>query len=294
MAVIEIKGLKRLYELDGITVKALKGVDFSAEQGEFIAVMGPSGSGKSTLMNILGCLDKPSEGSYTLDSIETSTSDTDTFAFIRNQKIGFVFQAFNLLSRTSAIENVELPLLYSKARIKDARDRAETALREVGLGSRLHHLPSQLSGGQQQRVAIARAMVNDPAFILADEPTGNLDTEMTLEIMALFQQLNNHGKTIVMVTHEPELAVYMKRIITLRDGEIVSDTKVTERRSAADDLAKWKREHEELSTFAVANIASTTSATTSSEVAPAWTSLVDQDAERDSRTVALNAIEEAS
>ncbi|MDR2537364.1 MAG: ABC transporter ATP-binding protein [Treponema sp.] len=268
MAVIEIKGLKRLYELDGITVRALKGVDFSAEQGEFVAVMGPSGSGKSTLMNILGCLDKPSAGTYTLDGIETSISDTDTFAFIRNQKIGFVFQAFNLLSRTSAIENVELPLLYSKTRIKDARVRAEAALNEVGLGSRLHHMPSQLSGGQQQRVAIARAMVNDPAFILADEPTGNLDTEMTLEIMALFQQLNNRGKTIVMVTHEPELAVYMKRIITLRDGEIVSDTKVTERRSAADDLAKWKREHEELSTFAVANIVS--------------------------RTAALNVIEEAS
>jgi putative ABC transport system ATP-binding protein len=265
MAVIEIKGLKRLYELDGITVKALKGVDFSAEQGEFVAVMGPSGSGKSTLMNILGCLDKPSEGSYALDGIETSTSDADTFAFIRNQKIGFVFQAFNLLSRTSAIENVELPLLYSKTRIKDARARAEAALNEVGLGKRLHHLPSQLSGGQQQRVAIARAMVNDPAFILADEPTGNLDTEMTLEIMSLFQQLNNRGKTIVMVTHEPELAVYMRRIITLRDGEIVSDTNVTERRSAADDLANWKRDHEELSTFAVANLAPTTGATTSSE-----------------------------
>jgi putative ABC transport system ATP-binding protein len=297
MAVIEIKGLKRLYELDGITVKALKGVDFSAEQGEFVAVMGPSGSGKSTLMNILGCLDKPSEGSYALDGIETSTSDADTFAFIRNQKIGFVFQAFNLLSRTSAIENVELPLLYSKTRIKDARVRAEAALNEVGLGDRLHHMPSQLSGGQQQRVAIARAMVNDPAFILADEPTGNLDTEMTLEIMALFQQLNNRGKTIVMVTHEPELAVYMKRIITLRDGEIVSDTKVTERRNAADDLAKWKCEHEELSTFAVANIASTTSATTSSEAAPAWTNqveFVEQSAECNSHTVTLKVIEEAS
>jgi putative ABC transport system ATP-binding protein len=296
MAVIEIKGLKRLYELDGITVKALKGVNFSAEQGEFVAVMGPSGSGKSTLMNILGCLDKPSEGTYTLDGIETSISDTDTFAFIRNQKIGFVFQAFNLLSRTSAIENVELPLLYSKTRIKDARVRAETALNEVGLGKRLHHMPSQLSGGQQQRVAIARAMVNDPAFILADEPTGNLDTEMTLEIMALFQQLNNRGKTIVMVTHEPELAVYMKRIITLRDGEIVSDTKVTERRSAIDDLDTWKREHEELSTFAVADIVSTTSVTTDSKATPAWTKqeeLVEQSVERNSHTAALNAIEEA-
>jgi putative ABC transport system ATP-binding protein len=247
-------------------------------------------------MNILGCLDKPSEGSYALDGIETSTSDANTFAFIRNQKIGFVFQAFNLLARTSAIENVELPLLYSKTRIKDARARAEASLNEVGLGERLHHMPSQLSGGQQQRVAIARAMVNDPAFILADEPTGNLDTEMTLEIMALFQQLNNRGKTIIMVTHEPELAIYMKRIITLRDGEIVSDTNVTERRNATEDLANWKRDHEELSTLAVANLAPTTSAITSSETtssAFSQTARTNQP-ELVKRSIELNVIEEAS
>jgi putative ABC transport system ATP-binding protein len=244
MAVIELCGIKRHYELDGITVRALRNIDFSADAGEFVFVMGPSGSGKSTLMNILGCLDKPSHGTYSIDGIETSTSDTDTFAFIRNQKIGFVFQAFNLLSRTTALENVELPLFYNrKHKIRDGKKRAEAALRDVGLGDRMYHLPSQLSGGQQQRVAIARAMVNDPAFILADEPTGNLDTEMTLEIMALFQELNNRGKTIIMVTHEPELAVYAKRVITLRDGELVTDTRITERKSATAALAQWKREH---------------------------------------------------
>jgi putative ABC transport system ATP-binding protein len=243
MAVIELRGIKRHYQLEGITVKALRGVDFSAEAGEFVSVMGPSGSGKSTLMNILGCLDKPSEGTYTLDGIETSTSNSDTFALVRNQKIGFVFQAFNLLPRTTALENVELPLFYNRKRKfkgKERKDRAVAVLEAVGLGERLYHLPSQLSGGQQQRVAIARAMVNDPAFILADEPTGNLDTEMTLEIMALFQNLNDQGKTIVMVTHEPELATYTRRVITLRDGELVSDAVVGERRQATADLSKRK------------------------------------------------------
>jgi putative ABC transport system ATP-binding protein len=232
-----------------VVVQALRGLDFSAEEGEFVSVMGPSGSGKSTLMNILGCLDKPDEGSYLLDGIETTKSNSDTFALIRNKKIGFVFQAFNLLARTTALENVELPLFYNrkplktpvgfleaftrreqrlgrsvgKGRAKSQKERAEKVLREVGLGERMGHLPSQLSGGQQQRVAIARAMVNDPAFILADEPTGNLDTKMTLEIMGLFQTLNDQGKTIIMVTHEPELAAYTKRTITLRDGALVSD-----------------------------------------------------------------------
>jgi putative ABC transport system ATP-binding protein len=281
MAVIELRNVKRFYRIiepggkgrkkpgrdEGILVRALRGVNFSAEAGEFVSVMGPSGSGKSTLMNILGCLDKPSEGSYYLDGIETSSSAPDDFALIRNRKIGFVFQAFNLLPRTSALENVELPLVYRQAvrqadlRVdrqavrhpagvpqsnKTRRDRAEAALREVGLGDRLYHQSSQLSGGQQQRVAIARAMVNDPAFILADEPTGNLDTEMTLEIMSLFQDLNARGKTIIMVTHEPELAAYTKRIVTLRDGEIVSDIPVTERSSAGEDLARWKRDHAQL------------------------------------------------
>jgi len=269
MSVIEMKGIKREYRMGGkqplsknkssedretVIVRALRGLDFSAEEGEFVSVMGPSGSGKSTLMNILGCLDKPSGGTYTLDGIETSSSNSDTFALIRNRKIGFVFQSFNLLARTTALENVELPLFYrrrekneEKSSLSDRRERAVAALREVGLEGRMDHFPSQLSGGQQQRVAIARAMVNDPAFILADEPTGNLDTGMSLEIMGLFQQLNEMGKTIIMVTHEPELASYTKRIITLRDGQLVSDVPLTERKNALDDLAQWKKEHSLLS-----------------------------------------------
>jgi putative ABC transport system ATP-binding protein len=266
MPVIELRGIKREYRMESkrsskstgdaeaVVVHALRGVDFIAEAGEFVSVMGPSGSGKSTLMNILGCLDKPSAGTYTLDNIETSKSDSDTFAYIRNRKIGFVFQSFNLLARTTALENVELPLFYRRREKTEKRqsaqarkDRAMRALKEVGLDKRMDHFPSQLSGGQQQRVAIARAMVNDPAFILADEPTGNLDTGMTLEIMGLFQELNKQGKTIIMVTHEPELAAYSKRIITLRDGELISDCKVTERRKALDDLSQWKKDHALLS-----------------------------------------------
>jgi len=264
VSVIQMRGIKREYRMETkqssrskksenksvVVVRALRGLDFFAEEGEFVSVMGPSGSGKSTLMNILGCLDKPTGGTYTLDGIETSTSDADTFAYIRNRKIGFVFQSFNLLARTTALENVELPLFYrrrekteKKQTVLDRKEKAITALKEVGLQQRMDHFPSQLSGGQQQRVAIARAMVNDPAFILADEPTGNLDTGMTLEIMGLFQQLNDRGKTIIMVTHEPELAAYTKRIITLRDGELVSDKNVTKRRSAQEDLAQWKKDH---------------------------------------------------
>jgi putative ABC transport system ATP-binding protein len=267
-AVIDLRGINRFYRMEGrqgeeaVVVRALRGLDFSAGAGEFVSVMGPSGSGKSTLMNILGCLDKPSGGTYTLDGVETSTSSADTFAYIRNRKIGFVFQSFNLLARTTALENVELPLFYRRREKHEKRqsaqarkERAVAALREVGLEKRMDHFPSQLSGGQQQRVAIARAMVNDPAFILADEPTGNLDTGMTLEIMGLFQELNSRGKTIVMVTHEPELAAYTKRIITLRDGELVSDRPVAEQRGASADLARWKRDHallagEELSSSA--------------------------------------------
>lgn len=241
MAVIELRGIQRHYVLGDITVKAIRELDLSVEQGEFVAIMGPSGSGKSTLMNILGCLDKPTAGSYFLDGLETSKANSDEFALIRNEKIGFVFQGFNLLSRTTAVENVELPLFYSRGTSrKDQRQRALKALAEVGLGDRLTHVPSQLSGGQQQRVAIARAIVNDPAFILADEPTGNLDTEMTLEVMGIFQGLNDKGKTIVMVTHEPDLAVYTRRIITMRDGCLISDAPVLERKRALDDLALWK------------------------------------------------------
>ena len=262
MAVVEMRRIKREYRMEAkhgkkskddssvVVVRALRGVDFFAEEGEFVSVMGPSGSGKSTLMNIIGCLDKPTDGTYTLDGIETSKSNSNTFAYIRNRKIGFVFKSFNLLARTTALENVELPLFYrrqdkndKKHTLKSRKERALAALREVGLGNRVDHYPSQLSGGQQQRVAIARAIVNDPAFILADEPTGNLDTGMSLEIMGLFQQLNNSGKTIIIVTHEPELAAYTKRIITLRDGRIVSDQAVEARRNAMEDLAQWKKSH---------------------------------------------------
>ncbi|MCL2599873.1 MAG: ABC transporter ATP-binding protein [Treponema sp.] len=256
--VIQMRGIKREYRMgarhkageDAIVVRALRGVDFSAKAGEFVSVMGPSGSGKSTLMNILGCLDKPNAGTYTLDGIETSESDSDTFAYIRNRKIGFVFQSFNLLARTTALENVELPLFYRRRgkseknyAARERRERARAALQEVGLGKRMDHYPSQLSGGQQQRVAIARAMVSDPAFILADEPTGNLDSEMSLEIMGLFQQLNRQGKTIVMVTHEPEFAAYTKRIITLRDGMLVSDIELNDSKDAVDELSRWKKDN---------------------------------------------------
>ncbi|MCL2411265.1 MAG: ABC transporter ATP-binding protein, partial [Treponema sp.] len=197
----------------------------------------------------------PSSGTYTLDGIETSSSDSNTFAYIRNRKIGFVFQSFNLLARTTALENVELPLFYSRRDKNDKgkltgaarRKKAAETLEEVGLGNRMDHFPSQLSGGQQQRVAIARAMVSDPAFILADEPTGNLDSGMSLEIMGLFQQLNDKGKTIIMVTHEPELAAYSKRIITMRDGRLVSDVQVQDRRNALEDLDKWKKDNALLS-----------------------------------------------
>jgi putative ABC transport system ATP-binding protein len=195
-------------------------------------------------MHILGCLDKPSQGTYRLEGIETSGSSADAFARIRNRKIGFVFQAFNLLARTTALENVALPLLYNRnIPRREWKERAAVCLREVGLTDRMDHLPSQLSGGQQQRVAIARALVNDPAFILADEPTGNLDTEMTLEIMGLFQALNDRGKTIIMVTHEPELAAYTKRVITLRDGKLVGDHPLGARGNALEDLAQWKQNH---------------------------------------------------
>ena len=244
MAIIEMNGVTRHYTVGEVVVKALRGVDLRVEVGEFLSIMGPSGSGKSTLMNLLGCLDKPTHGTYILDGLETTTAGSDAFAAIRNAKIGFVFQGFNLLARTTALENVELPLFYSRSPQRGAmRGRARGALEEVGLGDRLHHVPAQLSGGQQQRVAIARAIVNDPAFILADEPTGNLDTEMTLEVMSLFQDLNDRGKTIILVTHEPDVANYTTRTIILRDGSVVSDRPVARPGRAAEDLETWKRTH---------------------------------------------------
>ena len=247
MAVITLRRIARSYDLGEVVVKALRGIDLAVETGEFVAIMGPSGSGKSTLMNILGCLDKPTEGSYVLDGLETSKAGSDEFADIRNARIGFVFQGFNLLPRTTALENVELPLFYGKPMTRRQQiERAKMALSAVGLGDRLGHTSSQLSGGQQQRVAIARAMVNNPAFILADEPTGNLDTEMSLEVMSLFQDLNNRGTTVVMVTHEPDIASYTKRLIVVRDGAIMSDEPVQVRRRALDDLARWKETHAEL------------------------------------------------
>jgi putative ABC transport system ATP-binding protein len=244
MAVIEMAGIEGHYDLGEVIVKALNGVDLSIDEKEFVAIMGASGSGKSTLMNIMGCLDVPTAGTYVLDGIDTASIDGDALALIRNAKIGFVFQGFNLLARTTALENVELPLHYARGRhIADAPERARRSLDRVGLADRMHHLPTQLSGGQQQRVAIARALVNEPALILADEPTGNLDTAMSFEIMALFQELNEQGITVVMVTHEPDIASFAKRKVTVRDGLILADSPIEERRSASEALVEWRDRH---------------------------------------------------
>ncbi len=240
-AVIEVRDLTRTYQTGEVEVKALQGVSFTIWRGDMVAIMGPSGSGKSTTMNTLGCLDRPTSGSYKLDGIEVSTLSRDELARIRNQKIGFVFQGFNLLARTSALENVELPLLYGNTSSSAERvARATEALEKVLLGKRLDHVPTQLSGGEQQRVAIARALVTRPALILADEPTGNLDTRTSVEIMKLFQELNETGMTIVLVTHELDIAQYCKRTIMFRDGQIVSDEKVADRLNAAHELEQLK------------------------------------------------------
>ncbi len=220
---IEICELWKVYKTGHIEVTALKNINLHVEQGDFVAIVGASGSGKSTLMNIIGCLDRPSKGEYILDGVETSGMKDEALALVRNKKIGFVFQSFNLLPRFNALHNVELPMVYGREHHGERREKAKNALIRVGLGDRMHHKPNELSGGQKQRVAIARALVNNPAILLADEPTGNLDSTSSVEIMDIFKKLNNEGATIVMVTHEHDIAEQAKRIIIFKDGEIISD-----------------------------------------------------------------------
>jgi putative ABC transport system ATP-binding protein len=235
-AVIRVEEVHKYYDLGETKVHALRGVDLEVEPGEFVAIMGSSGSGKSTFMNMLGCLDKPTSGKYLLDGTDVAKLDKKELAKIRNRKLGFVFQGFNLLSRTTALENVELPTLYAQLDKEEREKRAKKALEMVGLGQRLDHFPSQLSGGQQQRVAIARALVNKPSILLADEPTGNLDSRTSVEIMQIFQELNDTGLTIVLVTHEPDIAQYAKRVVVFRDGKIRKDERVTNRPRASEVL----------------------------------------------------------
>jgi len=242
--VISTEHLVKIYALGDYEIHALRGIDLSIEKGGFVAIMGPSGSGKSTLMHILGCLDRPTKGKYFLEGEDVSSFDRNSLAGIRNRKIGFVFQSFNLLSRTTALENVELPLLYNTSYSKTRVERAKKALALVGLEGRENHYPNKLSGGQQQRVAIARALVNDPAIILADEPTGNLDTRTSVEVMEIFQNLNESGITIIIITHEKDIALYAKRNITFRDGRIVKDEAVAARKKAKDDLLSLPEEDE--------------------------------------------------
>ncbi len=244
--IIEIHNLRKDYKVGEITVHALRGIDMQITKGEFVAIMGVSGSGKSTMLNILGCLDTPTAGEFLLDSVNIKTMKKDELARLRNQKLGFVFQSFNLLPRTTALENVELPLFYSSGvRPKEIRERAELALEAVGLADRMDHMPNQLSGGQQQRVAIARSLVNNPVLILADEPTGNLDTRTSFEIMELFQQLNDKGRTIVYVTHEPDIAKFATRNIVFRDGRIQREQPVAERLYAQNILKNLPTENDD-------------------------------------------------
>ncbi len=237
--IIKIKDLTREFTMGSETVRALRGVSFTVEEGEFVTIMGSSGSGKSTLLNILGCLDKPTSGIYEIDGVKMKDLNRNQLATIRNEKIGFIFQSYNLLARTSALENVELPLFYnSMVSSEERRNRAVKALKMVGLEDRMNHTPSELSGGQQQRVAIARSLVNNPVMILADEATGNLDTRTAYEIMTIFQELNEQGITIVFVTHEPDIASFSKRTIVLKDGNIIKDFKNQKVQSASVELAK--------------------------------------------------------
>ena len=250
MPVISVRDLVKTYVVGEVTVRALRGANMDVEAGEFVAVTGPSGSGKSTLMHILGCLDRPTSGQYFLDGRDVSRMSKDELAAVRNRKIGFVFQGFNLLSRTTALDNVELPLLYNGGghRLKTAErhKRAMDALNAVGLGERHHHYPNQLSGGQQQRVAIARSLINQPSIILADEPTGNLDTRTSIEVMGIFQRLNiERGITIVLITHEMDIAEYGTRLVRFRDGKIQTDQRIPNRRDAAAELAKLPPPEEE-------------------------------------------------
>jgi putative ABC transport system ATP-binding protein len=241
VAIITVRDLSKTYHVGEVDVRALRGVSLDVDAGEFVAITGPSGSGKSTMMHILGCLDRPTTGLYELDGRDVSKFSKDELARIRNRKIGFVFQGFNLLARTTALDNVELPLLYNGAKTlktTERHKRAQEVLETVGLADRAHHLPNQLSGGQQQRVAIARALITNPAMLLADEPTGNLDTRTSIEVMDIFQRLNEQqGITILLITHERDIAEYAKRLVAFRDGRVLSDQPIGKRRSAASELA---------------------------------------------------------
>jgi putative ABC transport system ATP-binding protein len=241
-AVVEVRAIEKVYSMGDVEVRALRGVSLAMFKGDFVAVMGASGSGKSTFMNLVGCLDRPTRGNYYLGGIDVGGLSRDQLARVRGKQIGFVFQGFNLLPRTSAVENVELPMLYQGIGGKERKQRASEALARVGLGDRLDHTPAQLSGGQQQRVAIARALVNRPTLLLADEPTGNLDSRTSVEVMAIFQELNDQGLTVLVVTHEPDIADHARRVVNFKDGLVLSDFQVSPRKVALDELRKLDAE----------------------------------------------------